>query len=78
MDAVSWWLARFSSDVDIVVPDAAEAYGVLSISSFKESAGSSMMLTDRRSVEMGSLKLPLPTAVSHTPAIADLKTPIEI
>jgi hypothetical protein len=82
--------ARFTSDVDIVVPDVAEAHGVLSMSGFKENAGSSMTLTDRvtkveidllpggGSVGPGPLKLPLPTAVSDTPTIADLKTLIEI
>jgi hypothetical protein len=62
----------------------------LSISGFKENAGSSMTLTDRvtkvevdllpggGSVGPGPLKLPLPTAVSEAPDIADLKTLIEI
>jgi hypothetical protein len=82
--------ARFTSDVDIVVPDVAEAYEVLSINGFRETAGSSMTLTDRvtkvkvdllpggGSVEPGPLKLPLPTTVNDTPTIADLKTLIEI
>jgi hypothetical protein len=82
--------ARFTSDVDIVVPDVVEAHGILSIHGFKENPGSTMTLTDRvtkvevdllpggGSVGPGPLKLPLPTMVSEQPRIADLKTLIEI
>jgi hypothetical protein len=40
--------ARFTSDVDIVVPDVAAARGVLSINGFRENPGSSMTVTDGR------------------------------
>jgi hypothetical protein len=82
--------ARFTSDVDIVVPDVAEARGVLSINGFKQNVGSTMTLTDRvtkvevdllpggGSVGPGPLRLPLPDTVSDVPRIADLKTLIEI
>ena len=82
--------ARFTSDVDIVVPNVAEARGVLSINGFRENPGSSMTLTDRiskvevdllpggGSVGPGPLKLPMPVAVSTQPTIADLRTLVEI
>jgi hypothetical protein len=82
--------ARFTSDVDIVVPDVALAREALSIQGFRENPGSSMTLTDRvtkvevdllpggGSVGPGPLKLPLPSVVSEEPNIADLKTLIEI
>jgi hypothetical protein len=82
--------ARFTNDVDIVVPDVAEARGILSISGFRENPGSSMTVTDRvtkvevdllpggGSVGPGPLMLPLPSIVNAEPAIADLKTLIEI
>jgi hypothetical protein len=62
----------------------------LSIRGFKKNAGPSMALIERvtkvevdllpggGSVGPGPLKLPLPTSVSETPDIADLKTLIEI
>ncbi len=82
--------ARFTSDVDIVVPNVAEALSVLSINGFRENPGSTMTVTDRiskvevdllpggGSVGPGPLKLPMPVAVSTQPAIADLPTLIEI
>lgn len=82
--------ARFTSDVDIVVPNVAEARNVLSINGFRENPGSSMTVTDRiskvevdllpggGSVGPGPLSLPIPTTVSASPAIADLRTLIEI
>jgi predicted nucleotidyltransferase len=82
--------ARFTSDVDIVVPDVAAARGVLAINGFRENPGSSMTLTDRiskvevdllpggGSVGPGPLKLPMPVEVSTQPTIADLRTLVEI
>ncbi len=82
--------ARFTSDVDLVVPDVAAARGVLSINGFRENPGSSMTVTDRiskvevdllpggRSVGPGPLMLPMPMEVSTQPAIADLRTLVEI
>jgi hypothetical protein len=82
--------ARFTSDVDIVVPNVAEARAVLTLNGFRENPGSSMTVTDRiskvevdllpggKSVGPGPLMLPLPTEVSTQPRIADLRTLIEI
>lgn len=82
--------ARFTSDVDIVVPDVAAAMERLSISGFRVNPGSSMTLTDRVSkveidllpgdgaVGPGPLMLPLPAVVSEEPTIATLRTLIEI
>ena len=82
--------ARFTSDVDIVVPNVAFARGRLSINGFRENPGSSMTLTDRvskieidllpggGSVGPGPLTLPLPTEVSEEPTIVPLSTLIEI
>ena len=82
--------ARFTSNVDIVVPNVAEARDVLSIKGFRENPGSSMTVTDRiskvevvllpggGSVGPGPLKLPMPIAVSPQPNIADLRTLVEI
>jgi len=81
---------RFTQDVDLVVPDVSEARGILSISGFRENPGSSMTVTDRQTkfevdllpgggaVGKGPLLLPIPTEVTRTPNIADLKTLIEI
>jgi len=85
-----WGYARFTSDVDLVVPDVGQARGVLSINGFRENPGSTMTVTDRvskvevdllpggGSVGPGPLKLPMPETVSTAPAIATLKTLIEI
>ncbi len=82
--------ARFTSDVDIVVPDVAAARAVLSINGFRENPGSTMTLTDRASkVEVdllpgggyigpGPLSLPNPLAISSTPRFADLRTLLEL
>ena len=82
--------ARFTSDVDLVVPDVAAARETLAVSGFRVNAGSSMTLTDRVSkveidllpgggaVGPGPLTLPLPALVSEEPTIASLRTLIEI
>ena len=82
--------ARFTSDVDLVVPDVAEAGGVLSINGFEENFGSSMTVTDRvskvevnllpggKSVGPGPLMLPMPEQASEEPNIVDLRTLVEI
>ncbi len=75
---------RFTGDVDIIVPNVAEAREKLLISGFKENVGSSMTVTDRVSkvevdllpgggrVGRGPLTLPMPTQVSKEPIILDL------
>jgi predicted nucleotidyltransferase len=82
--------ARFTSDVDIIVPDVQAARSHLSINGFRENVGSTMTVTDRTtkvevdllpgggSVGPGPLKLPMPEEVSATPTIATLQTLIEI
>jgi len=82
--------ARFTSDVDIVVPDVAAARAVLALNGFRENPGSSMTVTDRiskievdllpggGSVGPGPLPLPVPSAVSASPTFADLRMLIEI
>jgi hypothetical protein len=82
--------ARFTSDVDIVVPNVAAARERLSINGFRENPGSTMTVTDRiskvevdllpggGSVGPGPLPLPMPVIVSTEPTIADLRTLIEI
>lgn len=82
--------ARFTSYVDIVVSSVADARARLSISGFRENPGSSMTLTDRvTKVEVdllpgggtfgpGPLYLPMPTSLGIEPAIASLKTLLEI
>lgn len=66
--------ARFTSDVDLIVPNVAEARAILSIRGFRENPGSSMTLTDRiTKIEIdllpggGSLAQPFaPLANHHT------------
>ena len=82
--------ARFTSDVGIIVPNVAHARETLSGKGFHENPGSTMTVTDRvtkievdllpggGSVGPGPLPLPLPTTVSTQPAIAGLRTLIEI
>ena len=82
--------ARFTSDVDIVVPDVAAARAVLSINGFRENPGSTMSLTDRitrievdllpggGSVGPGPLPLPAAEAVSTMPAFVSLRALVEI
>lgn len=67
---------RFTSDVDVIVPDVAEAREFLSIRGFKPNPGSSMTLTDRETkvevdllpgggkVGPGPLVFPIPTTIS--------------
>jgi hypothetical protein len=81
---------RFTQDIDLVVPDVPEARSALSISGFKENAGSSMTVTDRvtrfevdllpggGSVGKGPLPLPMPQEVTSQPKVVDLRTLIEI
>lgn len=81
---------RFTTDVDLVVPDVALAREYLSIRGFKPNPGSSMTLTDREtkvevdllpaggSVGPGPLSLPKVDGLSAgTVNIVDLKTLIE-
>ena len=82
--------ARFTSDVDIVVPDVTRACETLALNGFRQNPGSGMTVTDRvtkveidflpggGSVGPGPLPLPLPTIISTEPAIADIRTLIEI
>ena len=82
--------ARFTSDVDIVVPDVELARQTLSMNGFRENHGSNMTVTDRvskvevdllpggKAVGPGPLVLPMPDTVSSEPRIADLRTLIEI
>ena len=82
--------ARFTSDVDIVVPNVAAARAVLTLHGFRENPGSRMTVTDRTSkvevdllpggasVGPGPLLLPLPREVASQPVIADLRTLLEI
>ena len=79
--------ARFSSDVDLVVPDVAAAREVLSINGFRENPGSSMTVTDGHwtvnlfaggyQAGRGPLKYPMPIRVSKQPKIASLRALIE-
>jgi hypothetical protein len=77
--------ARFTGDVDLIVPNVALAREKLLISGFKENAGSSMTVTDRRTkaevdllpgggkVGPSVLTLPMPTVVSEEPQILSLE-----
>ena len=77
--------ARFTEDVDILVPNVAEAKEYLSIRGFKPNPGSSMTVTDREtkievdilpgggSVGPGPLKLPLPTEVVLEPKMVSFE-----
>ena len=81
---------RFTSDVDIVVPNVAAAREALTEYGFRPNPGSSMTVTDRvtkveidllpggGSVGPGPLPLPLPTELSPQPAIVSLPTLVEI
>jgi len=81
--------ARFTGDVDLIVPNVAEAREKLLISGFKENPGSSMTVTDRRTkaeidllpgggkVGPGPLNLPRPTVVSEEPQILTLEKLLE-
>lgn len=82
--------ARMTTDVDIIVPNVAEAREYLSIRGFKPNPGSSMTMTDNKtkveidllpgggSVGPGPLKLPLPSKVVSVPAFLDLETMIAV
>ena len=81
---------RFTHDVDLVVPNVAEAKDYLSIRGFKPNPGSNMTLTDRETkvevdllpagghVGPGPLALPQSGPLSATPNIVDLSTLIAI
>jgi hypothetical protein len=81
--------ARFTGDVDLIVPNIAEAREKLLISGFKENPGSSMTVTDRRTkaeVDLlpgggkagpGPLNLPMPKIVSEEPQILTLEKLLE-
>ena len=81
---------RFTSDVDLVVPDVVAARERLMLHGFRENPGSSMTVTDRTSmveidllpgggsVGPGPLQLPMPAEVATTPVIADLHMLLEI
>lgn len=76
--------ARFTSDVDIIVPDVQQARERLALNGFRENPGSKMTVTNRvTKVEIdllpgggrvgpGPIALPTPTQVSKTPRIIDL------
>jgi len=82
--------ARFTGDVDLIVPNVSEAREKLLISGFKENPGSSMTVTDRRTkaevdllpggnkVGPGPLNLPIPTVVSEEPQFLTLEELLEI
>ena len=80
--------ARYTKDIDLVVRDVEEARGYLSINGFKETTGASMtdnetgfavlLLPAGGSVGPGPLKLPIPTEVTRTPKIADLRTLLQM
>ncbi len=81
---------RFTSDVDIVVPNVAAAREALTAYGFRPNPGSSMTVIHRvtkieidllpggGSVGPGPLSLPLPTQVSPQPTIVPLANLIEI
>lgn len=75
---------RFTADVDIIVPNVAEAREKLANGGFRKNPGSSMTITDRESkveidllpdgkrVDAGPLPLPMPANVSDQPQILPL------
>lgn len=75
---------RLTTDIDLIVPNVAEARDYLSIRGFRPNPGSSMTLTDRTtkievdllpgggSVGPGPLKLPLPVEVTTKPNVLEL------
>ena len=76
---------RFTTDVNIIVPDVKFAREKLSISGFKENPGSNMTVTDRETkveidvlpgggkVGPGPVAFPMPTKVSEKPQILKLE-----
>jgi hypothetical protein len=70
--------ARFTVDVDIIVPDVDLAIEKLSMNGFRANPGSKMTVTDRETgvevdVSPGPLLLPMPTQVSDEPQILTLE-----
>jgi hypothetical protein len=77
--------ARFTADVDLIVPDVALAREKLSVNGFQENPGSSMTVTDRETkvevdllpgggkMDSGPVALPMPTEVSMQPRFLDLE-----
>lgn len=78
--------ARFTVDVDIIVPDVAFAIEKLSMNGFKQNPGPKMTVTDRetkvevdllpagKKIDPGPLTLPMPTRVSDVPQILTLES----
>lgn len=76
---------RFTTDVDIIVPDVKFAREKLSMNGFKENPGSNMTVTDRETkveidvlpgggkVGPGPVAFPMPTKVSEKPQILKLE-----
>ena len=76
--------ARFTVDVDIIVPDVEVAIEKLRLNGFRTNPGSTMTVTDRetkvevdllpggRRVDSGPLTLPMPTTVSDEPQLLTL------
>jgi hypothetical protein len=82
--------ARFTSDVDIVVPDIQEARTRLLNQGFKEVPMSDLTVIDQMttvrvklmpgggSTGPGPIQLPMPVTVANEPSIADLQTLLEM
>lgn len=82
--------ARFTEDVDILVPNVSDAREYLSIRGFKPNPGSSITMTDREtkievdilpgggSVGPGPLKLPLPSEVVLEPKMLSFEQLIAV
>lgn len=82
--------ARYTDDVDIIVPDVKLARDKLSMNGFRENPGSNMTVTDRETrVEIDVLPggkriakellvLPMPTIVSNTPVYLTLPELINV
>jgi hypothetical protein len=78
-------MARFTVDVNLIVPDVEFALEKLSINGFKQDPGSRMTVADRetkvevdllpggKKLDSGPLTLPLPTHVSEKPQILTLE-----
>lgn len=77
--------ARFTVDVDIIVPDVEFAAEKLAMNGFRRNAGSKMTVTDRetkvevdllpggKSMDPGPLALPMPVEVSDKPRVLTLE-----
>ena len=82
--------ARMTIDVDIIVPNVADAMFRLQRAGFKQNQGSNMTLTDPKthveidlmpgggSVGPGPISLPMPTRVSEEPVILSLEELLSI